>query len=366
MHESPINPLHRKRGACMHPEHGWNMPHHFSSPAEEYHAGKNSCGLFDVSHLSKFRVTGKGAQGWLEGILSNRISRCPDGYGQHTFLLRENGSIIDRLILFRESAEQFFLLGHAAREQTALNWLHRHLPHRPPELQNLTHKRSGIALCGPDCDKVLRHVLQSRELPPPMGILHTRLMGEKLILTHAGPVGKAGYELFCPAASGIRFYEAFLQAGATPCGSATRETLRLEQAIPDTALDLGHANTPASAGLAHFCDRSKSYPGSAGLHNVSNPKTLTALQCETGSEIPRRGDSVTDDSGYMAGSITSGAFSPTLGHGVALAYLLNRFCHPGARLRIRMRGQSIPAIVRMPGDTELSHTVHDEDSNTRI
>lgn len=175
--------------------------------------------------------------------------------------MREDGSLIERLILFRESAGQFFLLGHAAREQTVLDWLYRHRPDGPLEVQNLSHKRSGIALCGPDCTKVLRRVLQSRELPPPMGILRSMLMEEEYILTHAGLVGNPGYELFCPAASGIRFFEDFFRAGTTPCGSDTRETLRLERATPDTAQDLGHANTPVRAGQERYCDLNKRYPG---------------------------------------------------------------------------------------------------------
>ncbi|MBQ8517972.1 MAG: aminomethyltransferase family protein [Akkermansia sp.] len=355
MNESPINPLHRKRGAQMGAEHGWYMPQQFTNLAEEHRASRAACGLFDISHLSKIRVVGNGALAWLEGLLSNRISRCLDGFGQHTLLLRDDGSIIDRLILFRESAGRFFLLGHASMEQTVLDWLHRHRPDGPLEVQNLTRKRSGIALSGPDSIRILRRVLQSRELPPPMGILRTMLMGEELILTHAGIAGRPGYELFCPAASGIRFYEDFFRAGATPCGSSTRETLRLEQASPDTAHDLRHANTPVRAGLECYCDLTKNYPGSETLHAQrmeGTPKMLAALECETKEATPRRGDSVTDEDGHTVGSITSGAFSPGLGHSVALAYLLNRLCRPGTHLRIRMRGQSVPAIVRTPPDAE--------------
>ncbi len=355
MNESPINPLHRRRGARMGAEHGWYMPQQFAGLAEEYRASRATCGIFDISHLSKFRVVGNGALAWLESLLSNRISRCPDGFGQHTLLLRDDGSIIDRLILFRESAGCFFLLGHTATEQTVLDWLHRHRPDGPLEVKNLTRRLSGMALCGPDSARILRRVLQSRELPPPMGIMRTMLMGEELMLTHAGLAGKPGYELFCPASAGIRFYEDFIRAGAIPCGSATRESLRLERAAPDTAHDLRHANTPVCAGLERYCDLMKSYPGSDTLHaqhRAGTPKMLAAVECESDDALPRRGDSVTDEDGHTVGSITSGAFSPHLGHGVALAYLLNRLCRPGTHLRIRMRGQSIPAIVRPPSITE--------------
>jgi len=109
------------------------------------------------------------------------------------------------------------------------------------------------------------------------------------------------------------------------------------------------------AGLERYCDLMKSYPGSDTLHaqhRAGTPKMLAAVECESDDALPRRGDSVTDEDGHTVGSITSGAYSPQLGHGVALAYLLNRLCRPGTHLRIRMRGQSIPAIVRPPSITE--------------
>ena len=81
MNESPLNPSHRRRGAQMAPEHGWYMPRHFSNLIDEYHAGRYSCGLFDISYLSKFRVMGNGALSRLERLLSNRISSCKDGFG---------------------------------------------------------------------------------------------------------------------------------------------------------------------------------------------------------------------------------------------------------------------------------------------
>lgn len=349
MNESPINPSHRRRGAQMAPEHGWYMPRHFSNLIDEYHAGRYSCGLFDISYLSKFRVMGNGALSRLERLLSNRISRCTDGFGQHTLLMRDDGSIIDRLILFRESAGRFLLLGHAVMEQTVLNCLQKLRLNGPLEVQNLTHTRSGIAICGPDCIRILRRVLPNQELPPPMGILRAMLMGEALILTHCGLAGSPGYELFCPAAAGIRFYEDFLRAGATPCGSGTRETLRLEHATPDTAYDLCKANTPLSAGLEQYCDLTKEYPGAAAFHaqrKSGSVKRLISLLCEPGERMPQRGDSVTDADGHIIGSITSAAYSPNTGGSVALACLLRRTGQPGTGLSIRMHGRSVPARVR--------------------
>lgn len=351
MHESPINPLHRKHGACMHHEHGWLMPRLFSSVLKEHQASHSESGLFDISHLSKIRVVGNGVSGWLESLLSNRISRCLDGYGQHTLLLNDDGTIIDRLLLFRESAGKFFLLGHASLEKTIVERLRHQKPKGSIEVQNLTHTLSGLALCGPTSFRILHRVLKNRELPPPMGILRSVAMGEEIYLTHAGLADKPGYELFCPATSGIRFYEECLRSGATPCGSDTRESMRLEQARPDTALDLAQADTPVRAGLERYCDLTKHFPGSHFMHrqrNEEHPKLLVSVQCETSCSPPQKGDSVTDEIGHTVGSITSGAYSPALGRSIALAYLLTGLCRPGTRLRIIRRGQAIPATVRAP------------------
>lgn len=349
MHESPLTPQHRKRGAHMGNEHGWNLPRYFSRPGREYAACRSGCGIFDLSHTGKFHVGGEGAAEWLEGLLSNRVADCIDGGGQTTFLLRENGSVIDRLMLFRESARSLYLLGHAARAGSTYAALSYYLSGASLQLQDMTHRRCVMALCGPLAADVLQRVFPSLQMPAAMGISRCGAdnIGE-VIVTHGCVTGCEGYELWVPAAAGIRFYENCILRGAVPCGTATQEWLRIEAGIADAERDLRHGKTPAQAGLERFCDADKDYPGAGRLRiqRLTAPLLrLAAMDCEPRYRVPAAGDAVTDEAGHPVGSVTSAGAHPCKQQHLALAYLLRSTGVPGTRLYVLMQGHCVPARV---------------------
>lgn len=348
MHESPITPLHVRHGAHMDTIDGWNMPRLYAGISEEHRAARSSAGLFDISHLGKFSVTGNGALHWLEGMLSNSVTHCRDGMGQRTLLLQENGGIIDKLLLFRESAGRFFLLGHPRVEGEVYSWLSAHRPDGPIELRNETAHYSGIGLYGPEAERVFSRVLPRVELPPTMGFRRLRHGGEELLLVRASMVEESGLELFCRASAGISWYESFLAAGATPCGLAARECIRLEHGATVTGRDIGPDKTPIQCSMGRFCDLSKDFIGAEALRRQSRAGTLqrvASIACEQESEPPRAGDRVIDDIGATVGSVTSGCLLPHARRGVAIAYLARRMARPGTRVRIIIGGHAIPAIV---------------------
>lgn len=348
MHESPITPLHIRHGAQMDTIDGWRMPRRFAGLSVEHRAAHSAVGLFDISHLGKFRVTGNGALRWLEGMLSNSVTHCRDGMGQRTLLLQENGGIIDKMLLFRESAGRFFLLGHPAVAGEVAAWLAAHRPDGPIELRNETARYSGIGLYGPEAERLFAMVLPEAELPPPMGFRRLPYRGEEILLVRASLVEESGLELFCRASAGISWYESFLAAGAVPCGLAARECIRLEHGAAAAGRDIGPDKTPIQCAMSRFCDLSKDFIGAEALRRQSRAGTLqriAGLDCEQESEPPRPGDRIIDDIGATVGSVTSGCLLPHARRGVALAYLARRLAHPGTRLRIIIGGRAIPAIV---------------------
>lgn len=328
-------------------EDGWSMPRHFSNLLEEHLAARSACGIFDISHLAKISVLGHGAHTWLDSQLSNNIDHCNDGYGQRTLMLDEEGNIIDKITLFRETAGRFFLLGSAALAEEDFSWLSEHRPDGSIELQNETTRWSAMALYGPDSEKIFSRVLRGLDMPLPMTFQRVHYQNNDLLLTRAGLETDEGFELFCPASSGISWFESFIGAGAIPCGAATRESLRLERANVSPGRNPDRMN-PSEASLMHLCNREKKYTGSAAVHRqlTQEPaRRLASLRCTQTSEAPRPGDSVQDEHGSPVGSITSGSLSPEEGLGIALASLLPHLCHPGTRLNILIRGRAVPAIV---------------------
>ncbi|MGN0836239.1 MAG: hypothetical protein ACI4OS_02255, partial [Akkermansia sp.] len=214
MMPSPLHSLYMRRGARLGREDGRTVPRLFSDPNSEHRAAAEGCGLFDISHLSKFVVLGNGALRWLEGLLSNSVTHCHDGMGQSTLLLQPDGGIIDKLLLFRESAGRFFLLGHGARRAEVFDWLSKHRPDGPLELRDESELRGGFGLCGARVEQVLAQVLPGVQLPPPWGFRRLWWGDEPIILLRASLVGVDACELFFAEAVGAGLFEALVAAGA--------------------------------------------------------------------------------------------------------------------------------------------------------
>lgn len=249
MRTSPLNPLHERLGARMAQADGWSMPHTFSSMIEEHLAARSACAVFDVSHLSKFRLRGNGSQAWLEAVLSGKVSECCDGEGMRTLLTDDDGRIIDRMMLLRASAGNFLLIGHAGMEETDAARLEARKPHAALELSDETDAWCAMVLMGPQCEQVLARVLRGVELPVMGRFTRFFYQNHELMLGRLGLEEEVeqerAYEFFCPAVSGISWFESFISAGAQPCGSATRESLRLERGCVAVGSEIvPHRSTP--------------------------------------------------------------------------------------------------------------------------
>ena len=345
MKKSPLNPLHERLGARMTCADGWSMPHSFSSLLDEHLAARSACALFDISHIAKLRIRGNGAVAWLERVLSGSVASCRDSAGMRTLLTDDAGRIVDRMMMLRESAGNFLLLGHAGMEATDSARLESQRPHAALELSDETDAWCAMALIGPQCEQVLARVLRGAELPV-VGHFHRFFFqNHDLILARLGledeGASEHAYEFFCPAVSGISWFESFMSAGAQPCGSATRESLRLERGCVAVGSEVQPGRTtPARVGLERLCLASK-----AVSHDTPRDK-IARLRCTAGSRLtPEPGSSVRDSGGNIVGRITSAAFSPAMDDVVALAMVAAQLVHPGVQLTVLAQGHEIPAQV---------------------
>lgn len=347
MKETPISSLHRQLGAGMGQEDGWQMPLRFHSLIEEHLALHSACGVFDISHLTKLRVSGNGSLQWLEAMLTNDIASCKDGCAQHTLMLDEKGGIIDKITLLRESAGRFFLLGHASMAEEDFSWLLRHKPDGGLALEDETEKWSGMAVYGPDSEKVFSRVLRGVDMPMPMTFQRIVYQNDDLLLMRTGLQSEEGFELLCPANRGISWFESFISAGAVPCGATTRENLRISRGCACSCRDI-KGRTPQEASLEDWCGKEKTYMGSAVVREQEqspSERKLVSLRCTEESDTPTPGASVVDGDGNVVGYITTGCILPHTGHGLALARILTRFAAPGTRLRLIINNFSTPVVV---------------------
>ncbi len=329
-------------GARLVPFAGWSMPVQYTGITDEHLAVRQSAGVFDISHMGEFFVSGPGAEAWLNGLLTNDVAKLGVGEGQYTLLLNERGGVIDDLIVYRMEDEHYFLVVNASKIEEDAAWLRAKLPAAGVTFEDRSAEYAGLAVQGPKAGELLPF------LPPRNGV---KLSGSAIIC-RTGYTGEDGFELFCPADAGAAWFERFVQAGAKPCGLGARDTLRLEMCYPLNGNDLSPDRTPLEAGLGFFVALDKpAFTGrdvlaaqkAAGMHDK-----LCALKL-TEKGPPLRAHYPVVAGGERVGELCSGGISPSLGLGIGMAYLPAAHAKPGTRVEIDIRGRLFAAeVVKKP------------------
>lgn len=340
---SPLELEHVRLGGRLVPFAGWSMPVQYSSITEEHHAVRRSAGIFDISHMGEFFVSGPGAAAWLDGLLTNRLSRLQPGQGQYTLLLNEQGGVIDDLIIYRLDAEEFFLVVNAGCVARDEEWMRARLPAEGVVFQNRSFEFAALALQGPRTTALLESGFEGWDLPPRNGVR----AGGSVIVCRTGYTGEDGVEIFCPVMAAAAWFQRFLDAGARPCGLGARDTLRLEMGYPLNGADLTPERTPLEAGLGRFVDLEKDFTGAEVLRRQKGTPhdRLCGLRMTAAGPPPRAHYAVLHH-GEKVGELTSGGIAPSLGGaGIGMAYVPAALARPGTRVEIDVRGRPHPAEV---------------------
>lgn len=346
---TPLEAAHVELGAKLVPFAGWYMPVQYTSIMDEHGAVRSKSGVFDISHMGQFLVSGEGALDWLNGMLANNVAKLGHGEGQYTFLLNEKGGVIDDLILYRTGANDFFLVVNASMIDEDFAWFSKHLP-ATVELRNESDRWAGMAVQGPDSAAVFAQVCPGETLPPRNGIVTT---AAGCVVCRTGYTGEDGFEFFSPAAEGGEWLKRFVAAGVKPCGLGCRDSLRLEMCYPLNGNDLSPERTPIEAGLGFFVDLEKGdFIGRETLAKQKAEGTevkLVALQYTDKGAPPRAHYPVVSPEGEALGELSSGILSPSLNTGIGLAYLPVKWTKLGTEVRVDVRGRLFPAkVVKKP------------------
>jgi glycine cleavage system T protein len=322
------------------------MPVQFTSIIEEHQAVRTTCGVFDISHMGEVFVSGPRAFAWLQHMLANDLSKCPADGAQYTFLLNERGGVIDDLIVYRMADDNFLLLVNAAKIEEDVAWLEQHV-NDGVTIDNRSDTMSALAVQGPQAPRVFREVFQC-EMPARNSFVTLEKCRGAVIAAGTGYTGETGFELFFSSSLAADLWHALLQAGVKPCGLGARDTLRLEMCYPLNGSDLSPDRTPLEAGLAMFVALDKAdfigRDALAAQQAAGLPSKLVALRMTEKAPPPRAHYPVLVD-GQLVGETTSGALSPSLGEGIALAYLPPDFAQPGQVVKIDIRGRPFAAVV---------------------
>jgi aminomethyltransferase len=349
---TPLYEEHVRRGAKIIPFGGWLMPVQYSGILQEHQAVRNNVGIFDISHMGQLIVSGPAAGKWLNTMLTNNIDKLGVGQGQYTFLLSEDGGIIDDLIVYRTEKGEFLLVVNAARTDEDFAWLDRHRP-TDVDLKNRSADFGGVAIQGPRVAQLFHALFgEDVDLPARNHIVDLGFDGAKVSVARTGYTGEDGVEVFFRTKDAVKFWNAVLEKGEPfgikPCGLGARDTLRLEVCYPLNGSDLSPERNPIEAGLGFFVDLTKpKFIGREALLQAKengSPEKLVAFRMQAKGPPPRPHYLVFEN-GERIGEVTSGTLSPSLNYGIGMAYVSAPHTKIGAQIDIEIRGQKFPAII---------------------
>ncbi len=320
----------------------------------EHGAVRERVGLFDVSHLGKAQVVGSGALEFLNGLITNDLTKITDGQAQYTMICDErSGGVIDDLIVYRKSEDNLFLIPNAANTSAVVSAISAVAPHGIT-VRNLHQEFAVIALQGPLSKKVLLSLGVAIDLEY-MSFATISLEGCSVIICRTGYTGEHGYELLPSWSDGLKIWDLLARAVAAEdgriCGLGARDTLRTEMGYPLHGHELSLEITPVQANAQWAVGwKKEAFWGKEILQREKEvgPKRILRALKSLDRGIPRGGMDVKNLVGEVCGEVTSGTFSPTLKYGIALG-LIDPKILIGDRLAIDIRGRlSEVEVVKSP------------------
>ncbi len=359
--KTPLHAIHRALGARMMGFGGFEMPVQYSGIIEEHMAVREAAGLFDVSHMGEVYARGPHAFAFVQQLVTNDAAKLYDGRALYTVMCREDGGIVDDLIVYRLAEDEYLLVINAANIEKDFAWMQAHNP-MGAALENASDALALLALQGPEAFAIAQELTDAplsdlkfyhfRRLPP-----GAFLGCETALLSHTGYTGERGLEIYCEAEKAADVWEALMDAGRArglkPAGLGARDTLRLEAGYSLYGNDITAETNPLEAGLGWVVKLDKGdFVGREALQRVKadgpTRKLVGFVVEERG--IPRPGYAIEDDEGNEIGVVTSGSQSPVLQRGIGLGYVPNEetYTEPGRPLAIRARGRALAATVQKP------------------
>ncbi|NPA43051.1 MAG: glycine cleavage system aminomethyltransferase GcvT [Chlorobi bacterium] len=356
MKRTPLYDWHIASGAKMTPFAGYEMPLRYSGINEEHMAVRRRAGLFDVSHMGNFLVRGPEARRFLQYVTTNDVEKLYPGKVQYTLLTREDGGIVDDLLLYQLDDDTYMLVVNAANREKDMAHLKKYATGFDVNLTDHSDDTAILALQGPLAPEILAELAgeEVRAMPfythrmlPVVGV-------EDVWVSATGYTGEKGYELYVPASEAPRIWKALLEAGGerlTPAGLGARDTLRLEKGYGLYGQDMDESTTPLEARLGWITKLHTGFLGSEAVRKQKEEglkRVLTGFVMED-KGIPRTGYDILDADGRVIGKVTSGTRSPVLEKGIGMGYVPPAFLEPGTPLLIRIRGKDFPArTVKLP------------------
>jgi len=357
---TPLFEAHRSFKAKLVDFSGYEMPLQYKSIRDEHLAVRSKAGIFDVSHMGEILIRGERALEVVQELSVNDASRLKAGKSQYSVMCRESGGIVDDLLVYCLSSQEFMLVVNASNIEKDFNWILQVSDGRA-EVSNISDEIALIAIQGPESAAIMEKL--SKEKPGEIPMFEFRSMQvsdyDNILVSATGYTGEKGFELYCNIrhVNVCDLWDNIVLAGEAngimPCGLGARDTLRLEAGLALYGNDLAEDTTPLEAGLGWLVkwDKGNFLGKDAMLAQKINgvARRLCGFVMKEDRRIPRSGQAIAGTDGTVLGQVTSGGLSFMLDRGIAMGYIPTEHAEPGKTVMIRIRDKEHPSeVVRLP------------------
>lgn len=353
---TPLYDTHVSMGGRMVEFAGWSMPVMFTGLIEEHVHTRTACSLFDVSHMGRLKVTGRDAEPFLDHLCTRRLTDAEVGRSFYTHMCREDGGVLDDLIVSRFETH-WGVVCNASNREKILGWLNKHRPGFNVDIDDETMSTAMLALQGPKTIELAEELtgLDMSSLKRYRFIVH-EFMGTDVSIYRSGYTGEDGLEVVVPAGLAKMLAPQLLGTKdkphpiIKPAGLGARDTLRIEAAMPLYGQELSEDVDSLTAGQGWCVDLSKDFIGAEPMRKLKErglTRQLVGLELD-GRRIARQHHKVYVGNREI-GEVTSGTLSPTLGKSIAMAYVSSDYHAVGTELEVELGGKHVAArVVKLP------------------
>lgn len=356
MKVTALNQIHKDLGAKMVPFAGYEMPVQYSGVNQEHIAVREGVGVFDVSHMGQFFVTGPQADQLLQYVGTNDVTKVAIGQAQYTCMPNEQGGIVDDLIIYKMAENNWMLVVNASNIDKDFEWINKHNSF-DAKVENLSDKYSLLAIQGPKAIESMQALTDENLSEIPFYHFKTgKFAGvEEVIISATGYTGSGGFEIYFKNEDALHIWNKVMEAGKDygilPCGLGARDTLRLEKGYCLYGNDIDDTTSPLEAGLGWITKLNTDFIARDILAQQKEEGVTRKLVgfklIERG--IPRQGYKIVDEYENTLGQVTSGTQSPMLKEGIGLGYVFTDFAKPETDIFIQIRDKNIRAkVVKTP------------------
>lgn len=356
MKEITLKHIHENLGAKMLPYAGFNMPITYEGVNAEHETVRNHLGVFDVSHMGEFLITGPNALALIQKVATNDATTLTIGKAQYSCLPNSNGGIVDDLIIYKMDEEKYLLVVNASNIEKDWNWISSHNTMNA-EMKNISDEYSLLAIQGPKSIEAMQSLTEVNLSEIPFyGFVVGQFAGiDEVIISATGYTGSGGFEIYCKNESVEKLWNSVFEAGASfgikPIGLAARDTLRLEMGYCLYGNDIDDTTSPIEAGLGWVTKFTKDFVNAEFIkqqkENGVTKKLVGFELIERG--VPRQGYEIVDKEGNVIGNVTSGTMAPTVNKGIGMGYVPTEFSKVDSEIYIRIRKNDVLAkVVKTP------------------